>query len=112
MASLRARVQVQAGWVQRQPVLPERVGSPDTVTLPVPVPGPVVGAGRGFTAYPPLAERLGPRLLGLLPDLLPRARELALLAGQEFAAGRLLSPEQALPVYLRDDIARPAASHS
>lgn len=93
-------------------VLPERVGPPDTVALPDPAPGPVVGAGRGFAAYPVLAERLGPRLTGMLPEFLPRAREIVRLAAVEFAAGRGLPPEQAQPVYLRDDVARPAASRS
>jgi tRNA threonylcarbamoyladenosine biosynthesis protein TsaB len=94
-----------------RPAAPERVGPPDTVVLPVPVPAPVVGAGRGFSAYPQLAQRLGAQLQGVLPDLLPRAREIVRLAGHEFMAGRVLTAEAALPVYLRDDIARPAASH-
>ena len=93
-------------------LLPERVGAPDTVVLPAPGPGPVVGAGLGFAAYPELAQRLGPQLQGLLPDLLPRAREVVRLAAAEHAAGRLLAPEQALPVYLRDNVARPAVSRN
>ena len=42
-------------------------------------------------------------------DLLPRAAEIAKLASPEIAAGRSVPPEQAIPVYLRDDVARPAS---
>jgi tRNA threonylcarbamoyladenosine biosynthesis protein TsaB len=39
--------------------------------------------------------------------LLPRAHEIARLATREIEAGRLVRPEDAIPVYLRDDVARP-----
>jgi hypothetical protein len=39
----------------------------------------------------------------------PRAAEIALLAVPEVRAGRLYSPEEALPVYLRDNVVHPAA---
>jgi tRNA A37 threonylcarbamoyladenosine modification protein TsaB len=42
--------------------------------------------------------------------LLPRATEIARLAVPEVRNGRVFRPEQALPVYLRDDVARPAAA--
>jgi hypothetical protein len=37
-------------------------------------------------------------------DLLPRATEVLLLAQPVVAAGRLLPPEGALPVYVRDNV--------
>jgi tRNA threonylcarbamoyladenosine biosynthesis protein TsaB len=37
-------------------------------------------------------------------EFLPRASEIARLAAAEVTAGRILPPEQALPVYLRDDV--------
>ena len=92
-----------------EPVGPERVSPPDQVRLPQGWSG--LGAGRGFTAYADLRSRLGPHLSAIHADLLPRAREIALLARAEVAAGRLLSPEEALPVYLRDDVARPPSSN-
>ena len=94
-----------------RPVGPERVGPPDSVMLPQ-VPGRLVGVGRGFAAYPALGERLGSALQGVLPDLLPRAREIVRLAAVLFEAGQVLPAAAALPVYLRNDVARPAASHS
>jgi tRNA threonylcarbamoyladenosine biosynthesis protein TsaB len=60
--------------------------------------------GSGFTLYPRLREELG--LEVVLGGLLPRAAEVALLAAKEVAAGRILPAEQALPVYLRDDVTR------
>ena len=89
----------------------ERVTRPDEVTIPEPwraaseaVPGRLVGVGSGFTAYPRLRDELG--LDRVLEGLFPRAIEVARLAVREVAAGRILSAEQALPVYLRDDVAR------
>jgi tRNA threonylcarbamoyladenosine biosynthesis protein TsaB len=40
--------------------------------------------------------------------LLPHARQIALLAVPEVAAGRLLPPDAALPIYLRDNVAHVA----
>jgi tRNA threonylcarbamoyladenosine biosynthesis protein TsaB len=86
----------------------EQVGSPDTVTLPAQLPGPVLGAGRGFAVWPSLQQRLGEQLAAVHPELLPRAREILALALPEWLAGHGLAPEQALPVYLRDNVAKPS----
>ena len=85
---------------------PERVGPATSVELP---PGwsDVAGAGRGFIAYPALATLTGVTIRGGWDRLLPRAVEVARLAAPDIAAGRLLAPEAAVPVYLRDDVARP-----
>jgi len=86
----------------------ERVGPPATVELPPQARGRIRGAGQGFSAYPELGERLGPRLTaGIAAELLPRAQEIARLAVPELEAGRTLPPEKALPVYLRDDVVAP-----
>jgi tRNA threonylcarbamoyladenosine biosynthesis protein TsaB len=90
-------------------VTPERVGAPATVELPVPWQGGTMpsGAGTGFFAYPELAAKLHPVLSTVHPGLLPRAAEVARLGWVEALSGRILPPEQALPVYLRDDVAHP-----
>jgi tRNA threonylcarbamoyladenosine biosynthesis protein TsaB len=62
------------------------------------------GAGSGFTAYAELAAGLGSRLSPLHPQLGPHAREIALLAAHSGLAAAL-PPEQAQPVYLRNDVA-------
>lgn len=72
--------------------------------------GAIGAAGRGFRAYPELRSKLidsgsGIRLVS--DTFLPRAHEIARLAAPEVIAGRLLAPENAIPVYLRDDVARP-----
>jgi len=72
----------------------------------------VRGVGSGFSAYPQLREGIGPLLSGIEEGLLPRAPEIALLAAPEVAAGRVFPAEQALPVYLRDDVVHPAGAES
>jgi tRNA threonylcarbamoyladenosine biosynthesis protein TsaB len=95
----------------------ERVTPPRDVSLPPPwaarpgtASGRLAGVGSGFTVYPRLREEL--QLDAIREGLLPRAVEVARLAVGEVAAGRIFSAEQALPVYLRDDVTRapPAAS--
>jgi tRNA threonylcarbamoyladenosine biosynthesis protein TsaB len=89
----------------------EHVGPPAEVRVPPlwvgrpePATGSLAGVGSGFTAYPRLREVLHLDLV--LEGLLPRAAEIARLAVAEVVAGRIFPPEQALPVYLRDDVTR------
>ncbi|MEP7243699.1 MAG: tRNA (adenosine(37)-N6)-threonylcarbamoyltransferase complex dimerization subunit type 1 TsaB [Gammaproteobacteria bacterium] len=67
----------------------------------------IVGVGRGFSAYPNLRVAVAPRVRVLDDRLLPRATEIAKLAVPEVQAGRVVTAEEAIPVYLRDDVARP-----
>jgi tRNA threonylcarbamoyladenosine biosynthesis protein TsaB len=85
---------------------PERVGPPASVQLPSAW-AEAAGLGRGFAAYPALRAVAGVTVRGNWDRLLPRAAEVARLAVPEITAGRLLAPESAVPVYLRDDVARP-----
>jgi tRNA threonylcarbamoyladenosine biosynthesis protein TsaB len=80
----------------------ERLGPPEAVGI---ADGHrrIVGAGHGWSAHPTLVERLRPAVCW--PALLPRAHEVARLAALELAAGRAVAPEDAAPVYLRDDVA-------
>jgi tRNA threonylcarbamoyladenosine biosynthesis protein TsaB len=86
----------------------ERVGPPQHVTLPQGW-DRFDAAGRGFRAYPDLERGLASAPAAVHRELLPRAAEVAKLAAAEVAAGRMVPAEQALPVYLRDDVARPAS---
>ncbi|HEY5720602.1 MAG TPA: tRNA (adenosine(37)-N6)-threonylcarbamoyltransferase complex dimerization subunit type 1 TsaB [Gammaproteobacteria bacterium] len=64
------------------------------------------GVGSGWGAYPEsLQARLGDRLAGSEAERYPRAACVARLAAPLFAAGGGLPAEQALPVYLRDEVA-------
>jgi tRNA threonylcarbamoyladenosine biosynthesis protein TsaB len=85
----------------------ERVTKPAVVTLPDEWITPVHAVGRGFAAYPELRGRLGERLINVDDRALPHAKEIAILAAPEIRAGRTVSAEEAVPVYLRDDVARP-----
>jgi tRNA threonylcarbamoyladenosine biosynthesis protein TsaB len=92
------------------PVGPEKVSKPMDVCLPDAWrETTVIGAGRGFAAYSDaLRNNLATALSRIDQTLLPRAAEIARLAVAEVAAGRTISAQQAVPVYLRDDVARPA----
>jgi tRNA threonylcarbamoyladenosine biosynthesis protein TsaB len=91
------------------PVGEEHVGKPEDVRLPDAwlIDGNVYGAGRGFAAYPELRVNLGARLGNVDEKLLPRATEIVIVGAAEARAGRLMSPESAIPTYLRDNVARP-----
>ena len=87
-------------------VCDERVGKPAAVALPARWRGGSAAhaAGSGFAAYPELRSTLGGHLDKVHEGLLPRANEIAVVAAAEVAQGRTFPPEEALPVYLRDDV--------
>ena len=88
----------------------ERVSKPSDVHLPEDwATESSIGVGRGFAAYTSLSETLAAQLTNIDATLLPRAREIALLAVANVRAGRVKPPEEAIPVYIRDDVARPKA---
>ena len=86
-----------------QPLGEERVTPGSDVTLS-PSGVPWAAAGRGLNAAPSLAEKCRQAGGSLYPDLLPRAWEILTLARPLVAAGQVLPPEQALPVYVRDHV--------
>jgi tRNA threonylcarbamoyladenosine biosynthesis protein TsaB len=66
-------------------------------------------AGRGFRVYPELQQRWAEQTHSAHPELLPHAREIVRIAVPEVTAGRTRAAAEALPVYLRDDVARPSS---
>lgn len=112
MAALDARMSEVYWGVYRQgedglPLLQaeECVAAPGEV--PFPQDGRWVGAGSGWDSYgETLMTRVGERVVRVLPDLEPRARDLVRLGADRFARGMAISAEQALPVYLRDQVVR------
>lgn len=76
----------------------EKVSPPDAVVAG----DSTIFAGTGFKAYPQLATaRHG---VVIHDSVLPRAREIAALAGIELRAGRGQPAASAAPVYLRDQV--------
>lgn len=74
--------------------------------VPVPPAGDWTGCGSGFAAHGSLLkQRCAGRLSAIMPDVFPHARDIARLAAAEFAAGRAIAPEQAIPLYIRDKVA-------
>ena len=61
------------------------------------------GVGSGFAAWPELAGRLG--LAEVDAEVTPLARDLLPLAVASLAAGGAVSAAEALPVYLREQVA-------
>ena len=65
-----------------------------------------LGVGGGWSAYgEQLMQRLGERVVRLMPDLEPRAADVVRLAVHDFHHGVRVRPEEALPVYLRNNVA-------
>ncbi len=75
--------------------------------------GDWTGCGSGFAAHAQVLERrYGGRLSAIMPEVVPHARHVAELAAREFAAGRAVPPERAVPLYLRDKVALKTAERS
>jgi tRNA threonylcarbamoyladenosine biosynthesis protein TsaB len=87
-----------------QSVDAERVLPPSAV--PLPDAGEWIGAGSGWATYArALGDRLAGRVVQCLPDLQVHAQDVAVLGAAMLAAGQGVAAEQALPVYLRDEVA-------
>jgi tRNA threonylcarbamoyladenosine biosynthesis protein TsaB len=83
----------------------EQVSAAADVLLPSDLSGDWAAAGRGLLAWPALADRCRASGAELHVDLLPRASEVLALARLAVAAGQILDPADALPVYVRDRVA-------
>lgn len=85
--------------------------APESVSAPAFVgesaPAASHAAGNALIRHPALAARLAAQGLQLHEGLLPRADAIARLGARVLAAGQGLPADQALPVYVRDDVARP-----
>ena len=82
----------------------------ESVTVPSDVPLPEgnnwLGAGNGWDQYyTALLQRLGGYVADWRKLVHPRARDVAWLGAAAIQAGKAISAELALPVYVRDDVA-------
>lgn len=67
-------------------------------------------AGNGIGRHPQLRARLAAAGIRVHEGLYPRADAVARLGAAELAAGRGVDAALALPIYVRDDVARPSAA--
>jgi tRNA threonylcarbamoyladenosine biosynthesis protein TsaB len=86
-----------------RPAAEEQVAAPEDVVLPYG--GSWRGVGSGWAACgEALRRRLASALLTYDPAAICEAQDVARLAAADFAAGRFVAAERALPVYLRDRV--------
>ena len=66
-----------------------------------------VAAGTGWSAYnDELSALIAPEsVLDVFGDMLPHAQDIATLGARAYQQGRFVAAEEALPVYLRDNVA-------
>ncbi|MHB8624003.1 MAG: tRNA (adenosine(37)-N6)-threonylcarbamoyltransferase complex dimerization subunit type 1 TsaB [Sulfuricaulis sp.] len=82
----------------------ERVLTPNDI--PVPIDSDWIGAGSGWDQYSSvLMQRFNDHVLEWRVQCFPRARFVAQLGALAYTRGEALAAEQALPVYVRDEIA-------
>ena len=84
----------------------EHVSGVGGIELPGTWRGCIGGAGQGFKVYPELESSLKTRFASVQQELLPRALEIARLAWPAALAGLTLGAQEALPVYVRDNVTR------
>jgi tRNA threonylcarbamoyladenosine biosynthesis protein TsaB len=85
----------------------EAVSPPDAVGVGIPAKHV---AGNALGRYPALADRLRTAGLQFHEGVYPRADAIARLGVRALAAGRGVPAEQALPVYVRDTVAKPSGT--
>ena len=89
------------------PVLQGREAVAAPAAVPIPDGDRWIAAGSGWEACAErLVPRAGERVVRLLPDLEPRAHDIALIGADRFARGEAGCAGDAVPVYLRDQVVR------
>lgn len=87
-----------------EPMIKDRIGSAISVELPESY-HQWIGVGSGWDIYGDiLRERC--KILNVKNGVYPRANEVAKLGVRGFLQGLAVSPQLALPVYLRDEVAK------
>lgn len=75
--------------------------------VPIPSGGGWMGAGEGWGAHgDALAERMGEKLVGTEPERLAHALDVAVLGAAAHARGESVDAARALPVYVRNEVAK------
>jgi tRNA threonylcarbamoyladenosine biosynthesis protein TsaB len=84
----------------------EHVSGVGGIELPGTWRGSIGGVGQGFRVYPELQSSLKMSFASVQQELLPRALEIARLAWPAALAGLTVGAQEALPVYVRDNVTR------
>ena len=74
--------------------------------LPLPESAGWLACGNGLAVYPALCERLAPHVDAWQAELMPSAAAVARIAAQRLARGERFDPADALPLYVRDKVAK------
>jgi len=83
-----------------QSVIKDSLVQPNSIQLPKD--NNWTGVGDGWKTYTNVLEkRLGKKLIGIEPQLYPRAKQVAKLACIDWQAGKTIPADKALPIYLR-----------
>lgn len=77
---------------------PEAVPLPDSTGW--------LACGNGLAAYPSLRERLAPCVDTCLPEIMPSAAAIVRLAAPRLERGESIDPADAVPLYVRDKVAK------
>ncbi|RRQ20638.1 tRNA (adenosine(37)-N6)-threonylcarbamoyltransferase complex dimerization subunit type 1 TsaB [Thiohalobacter thiocyanaticus] len=94
-----------------QPVVDETVRPPDRVTCPGQ--GEWQARGSGWKTYgEALNNHCTGRIVQYEPDALPHAADMIPIALQLYRQGRTVSAEQAVPIYLRDQVVQTPSKSS
>ena len=115
LAMIDARMdEVYWGWFQIVDGVPqligeERVSTPEQVQVPAEVDVTCLGIGTGWRLLERIPAAVQSRINWRDADAEPRAGAIARLGAMQLEAGQGVLPEQALPVYLRDNVAKKKA---
>ena len=77
--------------------------------VPLPETTGWLACGNALSAYPLLRERLSPYVDAWQPELLPSAAAVARIAAPRLARGETIDPADAVPLYVRDKVAKTVA---
>jgi len=86
------------------PLSEDMLKKPEEFTIDIAA--PCVAVGTGVAAYGEIIKHRNPNLVIDASILHPRAQEIVQLAEEEFKRGVVLQPSEAIPTYIRDDVAK------
>ena len=77
--------------------------------FPLPAGAGWLACGNGLAAYPRLRDRLSACVSDWMPELMPSAEAVVRLAAPRLARGERVDPADAVPLYVRDKVAKTVA---